>query len=57
MKRELHGPTTLIIADLDQARLSTAGYKIPLKVPKNRSWTTGTLVVNDILVREAIRIN
>jgi hypothetical protein len=34
--------------------LSTAGYKIHREVPKNRSWTTGTLVVNVILVREAI---
>ncbi|HVI71233.1 MAG TPA: hypothetical protein VM656_07075 [Pyrinomonadaceae bacterium] len=39
---------------LDHARLSTAGYKVHREVPKNRSWTTGTPVVNVILVREAI---
>ena len=39
---------------LDHASLSTAGYKLQHKTPKTLSWTTGTLVVNLILVREAI---
>ena len=44
-KRKLHGPTTRILAPLDQARLSTAGDKLDHKTPKNLRWTTGTPVV------------
>jgi hypothetical protein len=40
----------IITSHLDHACLSTTGYKIDREVPKNRNWTTGTLVVNVILV-------
>jgi hypothetical protein len=36
------------------ASLSTAGYKYRHKSPKSPRWTTGTRVVNLMLVREAI---
>ena len=43
---------------LDHARLSTTGYKIHREVPKNRSWTTGTLLVKVMYVaKQSHRIN
>src|ERR1041384_8854631 len=41
---------------LDHPSLSTAGYKSPPLIPKNRSWATGTLVVNVMLVAKQQRI-
>lgn len=49
-KRELHGPTILIRTLLGHPHLSTAGDKSDHEVPKNRSWPTGTAVVNVMLV-------
>ena len=41
---------SLVATRLDHAHLSTAGDKMDHKDPKNLSWTTGTPVVNLMLV-------
>ena len=46
--------TSLVITRLDHAALSTTGYKLQRKTHKSLAWTTGTPVVNVMLVREAI---